>query len=76
MSEEARTYKAIEPKPPKPFYLGDSVYVEEDKGRIKLTTNNGYSDDPRNVIYLEPEIFSALMAWVKGHPFGIVLEVP
>lgn len=46
-------------------YLGDSVYVEIENCMIKLTTNNGYPDDPRNTIYLEPHIFDNLVAYVK-----------
>jgi hypothetical protein len=46
-------------------YIGDSVYVEEDSGMIKLTTNNGYPDDPRNIIYLEENVFYALVVWIK-----------
>jgi hypothetical protein len=46
-------------------YLGDSVYVEidEDDGII-LTTWNGYEDDPRNIIYMEPKVVRALLAYV------------
>lgn len=40
-------------------YLGDSVYVEIEDGMFKLTTNNGYPDDPRNVIFMEPEVYIA-----------------
>jgi hypothetical protein len=47
-------------------YLGDSVYAEiAPTGLIRLTTNNGYSDDPRNVILLEPEVYDALVMWVE-----------
>lgn len=42
-------------------YLGDSVYVEIEDGMLKLTTENGYRDDPRNVIYLDPEAYAALV---------------
>ena len=41
-------------------YLGDSVYAEFDGFALTLTTNNGYPDDPRNRIVLEPEVFLAL----------------
>lgn len=41
-------------------YLGDSVYVEVENGMLKLTTNNGHPDDPRNVIFLEEVTYSAL----------------
>lgn len=44
-------------------YLGDSVYVENDPGTnmIKLYTNNGFGAD--QVIYLEPEVWDALVEW-------------
>jgi hypothetical protein len=47
-------------------YLGDSVYCEMDNGMLKLTTENGYADDPRNVIFLEAEVVSALVEYVKA----------
>jgi hypothetical protein len=46
-------------------YLGDSVYVEFDGNGLWLTTNNGYPDDPRNKIYLEPEVYFGLESYVK-----------
>jgi len=47
-------------------YIGDSVYVEFDElERIVLTTNNGYPDDPRNLIVLEPEVYAELLKWVE-----------
>lgn len=45
-------------------YLGDSVYVDIEDGMVILTTDNGYPDDPRNVIYLEPEVLEALMQFL------------
>ena len=45
-------------------YLGDSVYADIEDGMLKLTTENGYADDPRNVIFLEPEVYSALTKYV------------
>jgi hypothetical protein len=45
-------------------YLGDSVYAKLENGMIVLTTENGYSDDPRNVICLEPSVYQALVLWV------------
>lgn len=44
----------------KKIYLGDSVYAEHDGFNLVLTTNNGYSDDPRNRIALEPALLAAL----------------
>jgi hypothetical protein len=50
------------------LYLGDSVYVEVDAhGRgVRLTTDNGFSDDPRNEIFLEPEVLSSFFDWVDA----------
>ncbi len=44
-------------------YLGDGVYVEMDGSMLKLFTDNGYG--PREVIYLEPEVFDALVQYAK-----------
>ena len=46
-------------------YLGDSVYVGFDGYHIQLMTWNGYPDDPRNKIALEPMVYNALIGWVK-----------
>ena len=48
-------------------YLGDSVYVDVENGMLKLTTENGYPDDPRNVIWLERSVVSALVGYAKAH---------
>jgi hypothetical protein len=47
-------------------YIGDSVYVQYDGYHIVLTTENGYPDDPRNLICLEPEVYEALLQWVEA----------
>ena len=47
-------------------YLGDSVYADFDGYHIILTTENGYPDDPRNRIALEPQVLSALNNYVQG----------
>jgi hypothetical protein len=49
-------------------YLGDSVYAEWVGGtyQVELTTNNGYPDDPRNRIILEPDVFVALCNFVES----------
>lgn len=47
------------------MYLGDSVYAERDGEDIILTTENGYPDDPRNRIVLEPAVWASLVSWVK-----------
>jgi len=46
-------------------YLGDSVYADFDGYHIWLTTENGYPDDPRNKIALEPCVFEALKQYVE-----------
>lgn len=40
-------------------YLGDSVYVSYDGYGLTLTTENGYG--PSNTIFLEPEVYGALV---------------
>ncbi len=44
-------------------YLGDGVYVDHDGYTLTLTTENGVSTT--NTIYLEPEIYHALLAYVE-----------
>jgi formylmethanofuran dehydrogenase subunit D len=45
-------------------YIGDSVYVEvNDFGQIILTTEQG-DGKASNTIYLEPEVFRALVEYV------------
>lgn len=47
-------------------YLGDSVYARIDESRgITLTTESGSPLDPSNEIYLEPEVYKALISCVK-----------
>jgi len=46
-------------------YIGDSVYVDWDGWGLTLTTENGYSDDPRNRIVLEPEEWRSLVQFVE-----------
>ena len=40
-------------------YLGDSVYAEWSGYDIVLTTENGYTDDPRNRIVMDPNVVLA-----------------
>ena len=51
---------------PHKVYLGDSVYANNDGYHIILTTENGYPDDPRNVIYLELPVYYALVKYVES----------
>lgn len=53
--------------PPK-TYVGDSVYVEFDGFSVIITTENGYPDDPRNRIAMEPDV------WRKFKEWGIALD--
>lgn len=46
-------------------YLGDSVYVEDDKDSVKLVTDNG--EGPSNTIILETETLGALLRWCERH---------
>lgn len=39
-------------------YLGDGVYVEIERGMLKLTTQR---DDSEHFIYLEPEVMQELI---------------
>lgn len=49
-------------------YLGDSVYVDVDAGGLQLTTENGRMDDPSNRIFVEAEVFAALVRYVMFAP--------
>jgi hypothetical protein len=46
-------------------YLGDSVYVDRDAYGIVLTTNNGFPDDPRNVIHIDQTVWHELVRYAK-----------
>lgn len=45
-------------------YLGDGAYVEFDGYGLVLTTEDGMR--ATNTIYLEPEVYRALVAYVEG----------
>jgi hypothetical protein len=47
------------------LYLGDSIYADWDGHGIVLTTENGYLDDPRNRIVLEPQVYAVLLEFVR-----------
>lgn len=42
-------------------YIGDSVYIHFDGYHFILETHNGYQDDPRNRIALEPDVIKNLL---------------
>jgi len=46
-------------------YLGDSVYVHTDGLALVLTTENGLPTDPSNLIFLESEVYEALLRYVE-----------
>ncbi len=49
-------------------YLGDSVHAEFlSDGDILLTTECGGDDGMPQEIYLVPEVWKKLSAWVKSH---------
>ncbi len=45
-------------------YLGDSVYASIKNGMIRLATFDGIAEGA--VIFLEPEVYAALVAWVES----------
>jgi len=47
-------------------FLGDSVYVEDDGGMIRLT-GNAFSRE--NVIFLESRVYAALRRWARAHGY-------
>lgn len=47
-------------------YLGDNVYADFDGYSLVLTTDNGFPDDPRNRIVLDPHIFVELLRFDKN----------
>lgn len=42
-------------------YLGDSVYIEIERGMLKLTTNNGMG--ATNTIYIEATVYQELVRY-------------
>lgn len=47
-----------------PRYLGDGVYAYFDGQGVELRTNS--FDNPENTIYLEPEVFQALIEFYNS----------
>lgn len=49
-------------KPNDPQYLGDGVYATlNDFGQLVLTTGSHNEETADNIIYMEPEVLSALL---------------
>jgi hypothetical protein len=48
-----------------PVYLGDGVYVAIERGMARLMTGSHLVAEAENVIYLEPEVISALELFIK-----------
>lgn len=49
-------------------YLGDGVYIRRnDYGQLVLTTDSHNESEAQNVIFLEPEILTQLLEYVKPH---------
>ena len=57
-------FHGLEEKDSNKHYLGDSVYVHFDGYAMVLTTENGYPDDPRNTIVLEPQVCDQLKNYI------------
>lgn len=47
-------------------YLGDGVYVDVDAGGLVLTAENGIA--ATDTIYLDPEVWQALLDYVANLP--------
>jgi len=47
-------------------YIGDGVYADFDEyHRIVLTTGSHNLDEAENRIYLEPEVYRAMVEWFE-----------
>lgn len=44
-------------------YLGDAVYASFDDYQVCLTTMDGETDDPTNIIYLNPSVVDSLIRY-------------
>jgi hypothetical protein len=52
------------------LYIGDGVFADIDEaGRLVVTTEDGYSDDPGNRIVFEPEVWQNLMLYMGQHAY-------
>ena len=51
-------------------YIGDGVYVEVERGMLKLTAHRGSSGlVTPDTIYLEKPVFAALVDYAKAYEF-------
>ena len=57
-------------------YLGDSVYADmTDIRELVLTTENGFPDDPSNMIHLDAGVLRSLVAYLKTR-YPLIMEPP
>jgi len=49
----------------KPTYLGDGVYAQVEDGYIVLTTESHLKTEADNCVYLEPQVLTALIAYIQ-----------
>ena len=57
---------------PPASYLGDGVYatIEIETGMIRLTTGDHREEHSTNIIWLEPEVFVALVKFATQNEFA------
>jgi len=53
-------------------YIGDGVYVEVERGMLKLTSSQ--QGGVTNTIYLEPEVYQELMKYSKAVEMEVQAE--
>lgn len=51
-------------------YLGDGVYVEPDGGEEGIWLSTHDVIDETNKIFIEPEVWKALLAYVEADGYG------
>jgi len=51
-------------------YLGDGVYATIETGMIRLTTGDHREEHSTNIIWLEPEVFVALVKFATQNEFA------
>jgi hypothetical protein len=45
-------------------YIGDGLYIEIERGMLKITAE--FCEQITDTIYLEPQVFDALIQWVRA----------